>query len=80
MGHRNNVDPDRMPHYVTSEQGLHCFAYRIFYQKLTINEKYPTTLKMDFSNIDNNLESPFSLKGTATLIISMFYQKELYEP
>ena len=34
----------------------------------------------DFITCSRKNAGTFALKGTATLMISMFYQKELYEP
>ena len=43
------------------------------------------SLKVAHMRIDNNFKGHYienrpKLKGTTTLMISMFYQKELYEP
>ena len=40
----------------------------------------PVYNKISFTKISINILSENTLKGTATLMISMFYQKELYEP
>ena len=39
----NSADPDQTQHDVASDQGLHCFANRIFHQKWNKSDKIDLT-------------------------------------
>ena len=70
--------PDEMPHYVAFHLSLYTVCQST-HLGVSFTQRCLWT-NWEISSLSWRSASDATLKGTATLIISMFYQKELYEP